>query len=92
MTTVVIPESYHGFWLAQACFDPSFDERHKDKSPQNSAPQSPQTPGIWVHVAVNSSLASQTAATLRFMRPDLPVYVFPAWNCLPYDRLWILSC
>ena len=26
-------------------------------------------------------------ASLRFFAPELPVLAFPAWDCLPYDRI-----
>src|SRR6188768_1618179 len=26
-------------------------------------------------------------AALRFFAPELPVLAFPAWDCLPYDRI-----
>ena len=26
-------------------------------------------------------------AALQFFAPDMPVFVFPAWDCLPYDRV-----
>lgn len=33
----------------------------------------------------NRLAAAQSA--LRFFAPDVPVFVFPAWDCLPYDRV-----
>ena len=34
----------------------------------------------------DSRLAAMQTA-LRFFEPSLPVFVFPAWDCLPYDRV-----
>ncbi len=41
--------------------------------------------GPLLHVAEDDSRAEALAAFLRAVRPDIPVEVFPAWDCLPYD-------
>ena len=39
------------------------------------------------HVARDDKRLAATQAALRFFAPDVPVFVFPAWDCLPYDRV-----
>ncbi len=43
--------------------------------------------GVHLHIARDDSRASQLAETLAFFDPQLPVLQFPAWDCLPYDRV-----
>ncbi|NWG46648.1 MAG: transcription-repair coupling factor [Alphaproteobacteria bacterium] len=43
--------------------------------------------GLWLHVAREDHRASALAETVRFFAPDLAVVAFPAWDCLPYDRV-----
>lgn len=43
--------------------------------------------GIHLHIARDDARASQFAETLLFFDPKLPVLQFPAWDCLPYDRV-----
>ena len=40
-----------------------------------------------IHVARDDKRLRAMADALRFFAPDLPVFVFPAWDCLPYDRV-----
>ncbi|MEM9787251.1 MAG: hypothetical protein AAF801_12170, partial [Pseudomonadota bacterium] len=40
-----------------------------------------------VHVARDDKRLAAMQAALRFFAPDMPVFVFPAWDCLPYDRV-----
>ena len=40
-----------------------------------------------VHVARDDARLDQTRRALAFFAPDLPVFEFPAWDCLPYDRI-----
>ena len=40
-----------------------------------------------LHVALDDSRAAQLAEALAFFAPDLEVVQFPAWDCLPYDRV-----
>ena len=47
------------------------------------AAQSP----LLVYVARDDSLAARMVESLNFFAPDLPVLDFPAWDCLPYDRV-----
>ncbi|MFO0389263.1 MAG: transcription-repair coupling factor [Alphaproteobacteria bacterium] len=44
-------------------------------------------PSSLVHVAVNDRSLSTLAASLEFFAPDLKVLHFPAWDCMPYDRV-----
>ncbi|HJU16940.1 MAG TPA: transcription-repair coupling factor [Stellaceae bacterium] len=41
----------------------------------------------WLHVCRDDSRMARFAAALAFFHPALPVLVFPAWDCLPYDRV-----
>ncbi|QJF51302.1 transcription-repair coupling factor [Roseobacter ponti] len=43
--------------------------------------------GPLVHVARDDKRLAAMQAALRFFAPDLPVVVFPGWDCLPYDRV-----
>jgi transcription-repair coupling factor (superfamily II helicase) len=40
-----------------------------------------------LHVARDDKRLAAMQAALRFFAPDTPVVVFPAWDCLPYDRV-----
>ncbi len=40
-----------------------------------------------MHVARDDKRLAATQAALSFFAPDVPVFVFPAWDCLPYDRV-----
>ncbi len=39
-----------------------------------------------VHVARDDKRLAAMQAALAFFAPDIPVFIFPAWDCLPYDR------
>ncbi|MEM8655215.1 MAG: transcription-repair coupling factor [Pseudomonadota bacterium] len=39
------------------------------------------------HVARDDKRLAAMQAALRFFAPDMPVLVFPGWDCLPYDRV-----
>ncbi|MFT4715403.1 MAG: transcription-repair coupling factor (superfamily II helicase) [Paracoccaceae bacterium] len=39
------------------------------------------------HIARDDKRLEETRKALGFFAPDLPVFVFPAWDCLPYDRV-----
>ncbi|WP_299686775.1 transcription-repair coupling factor [uncultured Tateyamaria sp.] len=43
--------------------------------------------GPVVHVARDDKRLAAMQAALRFFAPDMPVLVFPGWDCLPYDRV-----
>ncbi|WP_299148177.1 transcription-repair coupling factor [uncultured Tateyamaria sp.] len=43
--------------------------------------------GPVVHVARDDKRLAAMRAALRFFAPDMPVLVFPGWDCLPYDRV-----
>jgi transcription-repair coupling factor (superfamily II helicase) len=43
--------------------------------------------GPVVHVARDDARLAAMRASLRFFAPELPVLGFPAWDCLPYDRI-----
>jgi transcription-repair coupling factor (superfamily II helicase) len=40
-----------------------------------------------LHVARDDARLAAMRAALRFFAPELPVLTFPAWDCLPYDRV-----
>ncbi|MCK0148473.1 transcription-repair coupling factor [Marivita sp. S6314] len=43
--------------------------------------------GAVCHVARDDKRAAQMADALRIFAPDVPVFLFPGWDCLPYDRV-----
>ena len=43
--------------------------------------------GPVVHVARDDKRLAAMQSALRFFAPDMPVLVFPGWDCLPYDRV-----
>ncbi|MBU2982387.1 transcription-repair coupling factor [Lentibacter algarum] len=43
--------------------------------------------GAVCHIARDDKRMAAMAACLRFFRPDVPVFEFPGWDCLPYDRV-----
>ncbi|MEE9389512.1 MAG: transcription-repair coupling factor [Paracoccaceae bacterium] len=43
--------------------------------------------GPVVHVARDDKRLAALQAALAFFAPDVPVVSFPAWDCLPYDRV-----
>ena len=42
---------------------------------------------ILVHVAMDEMRLSAFVESLNFFAPDVELVVFPAWDCLPYDRV-----
>ncbi|MFD0908805.1 transcription-repair coupling factor [Ruegeria arenilitoris] len=46
-----------------------------------------RTGGPVLHVARDDKRAEAMRAALRFFAPDMPVILFPGWDCLPYDRV-----
>ncbi|WP_406644665.1 transcription-repair coupling factor [Aliisedimentitalea scapharcae] len=40
-----------------------------------------------VHVARDDKRLEAMRAALAFFAPDMPVILFPGWDCLPYDRV-----
>ncbi len=42
---------------------------------------------VLVHVAVDDARMATLADLLAFFAPDIHVVQFPAWDCLPYDRV-----
>jgi len=43
--------------------------------------------GLVVHIARDGTRAAAMRQALQFFAPDLPVMDYPAWDCLPYDRV-----
>ncbi|MFK7870430.1 MAG: transcription-repair coupling factor [Roseobacter sp.] len=39
------------------------------------------------HIARDDKRLAAMQSALRFFAPDVPVVVFPGWDCLPYDRV-----
>ena len=46
-----------------------------------------QSHGAVVHIARDDKRAQAMIEALNFFAPALPVFYFPAWDCLPYDRV-----
>ncbi|MEO1918168.1 MAG: transcription-repair coupling factor, partial [Paracoccaceae bacterium] len=46
-----------------------------------------RTNGPVVHVLRDDARLAAMQHALQFFAPDLPVLLFPAWDCLPYDRI-----
>ncbi|MCC5974057.1 MAG: transcription-repair coupling factor [Rubellimicrobium sp.] len=46
-----------------------------------------RTGGPVLHVSRDDRRLVAMQAALAFFDPGLPVFVFPAWDCLPYDRV-----
>lgn len=42
---------------------------------------------VIVHIALDDFRVSTLSECLSFFAPDVDVIVFPAWDCLPYDRV-----
>ncbi|MDX5401994.1 MAG: transcription-repair coupling factor [Rhodobacterales bacterium] len=40
-----------------------------------------------LHIARDDKRLAAMQAALRFFAPEMPVITFPAWDCLPYDRV-----
>jgi len=43
--------------------------------------------GPVVHVARDDKRLDETLKAIQFFAPSLAVFTFPAWDCLPYDRI-----
>lgn len=43
--------------------------------------------GVAVFVAADDVHAQAASEAVRFFAPDLKILLFPAWDCLPYDRV-----
>lgn len=43
--------------------------------------------GIHVHAALDDRRTETLRKTLSFFHPDIDIVTFPAWDCLPYDRV-----
>ena len=43
--------------------------------------------GIVVHIARDGARAAAMVQALRFFAPDIAVIEYPAWDCLPFDRV-----
>ncbi|WP_121629784.1 transcription-repair coupling factor [Tropicibacter alexandrii] len=46
-----------------------------------------KTGGPVIHVARDDKRLAAMREALAFFAPDMPVLTFPAWDCLPYDRV-----
>jgi transcription-repair coupling factor (superfamily II helicase) len=42
---------------------------------------------LWLHVCRDDSRMARFLAALAFFHPTLAALAFPAWDCLPYDRV-----
>ncbi|WP_411818179.1 transcription-repair coupling factor [Hyphococcus sp. DH-69] len=43
--------------------------------------------GLVLHIARDGARAATMVQSLKFFAPDIPVIEYPAWDCLPYDRV-----
>ena len=43
--------------------------------------------GHWLHVCRDDGRMARFAAALAFFHPEIAALTFPAWDCLPYDRV-----
>ncbi|SHH15748.1 transcription-repair coupling factor [Marivita hallyeonensis] len=43
--------------------------------------------GAVCHIARDDRRMAQMRDALRIFAPDMPVFTFPGWDCLPYDRV-----
>ena len=43
--------------------------------------------GQWLHVCRDDGRMARFAAALAFFHPEIEALTFPAWDCLPYDRV-----
>ena len=43
--------------------------------------------GLVVYIARDAARAAEMANALKFFAPEAPTVEFPAWDCLPYDRV-----
>src|SRR6056297_1152411 len=50
-------------------------------------PEAEKAGGAVCHVARDDRRLAQMRDALRLHAPDIPVFVFPGWDCLPYDRV-----
>ncbi|MDH5797901.1 MAG: transcription-repair coupling factor, partial [Paracoccaceae bacterium] len=46
-----------------------------------------KTRGAVIHIARDDKRLAAMQAALSFFAPHVPVFSFPAWDCLPYDRV-----
>ncbi|NNE24049.1 MAG: transcription-repair coupling factor [Rhizobiales bacterium] len=44
-------------------------------------------PSVLVHIARDDQRMRSLADALAFFAPDMAILTFPAWDCLPYDRV-----
>ena len=44
-------------------------------------------PAQLVHVARDDARLAKLADVIAFFAPDIEILLFPAWDCLPYDRV-----
>ena len=40
-----------------------------------------------IHISSNDKRLSELKTALAFFNPHLKILEFPAWDCLPYDRI-----
>jgi transcription-repair coupling factor (superfamily II helicase) len=43
--------------------------------------------GAVCHIARDDRRMAQMAEALRVFAPDMPIFTFPGWDCLPFDRV-----
>ena len=40
-----------------------------------------------LHIARDDKRMAAVKDALNFFAPDIPIKIFPSWDCLPYDRI-----
>ncbi len=46
-----------------------------------------EAPALHLHIARDDQRMASLVEGLAFFAPDVPILKFPAWDCLPYDRV-----
>ena len=54
---------------------------------KNRAIEAQQTGGVALHVANDDARAQTLIDLMAFFAPEIEIVHFPAWDCLPYDRV-----
>jgi len=62
-------------------------EGHDARVLANKAREAAKSQEILIHVALDDGRSETLKDLLAFFAPDVDVIDFPAWDCLPYDRV-----
>jgi len=64
----------------------SFNE-NSDKQVLKSVKEFEKSGTCLLHVARDDKRMAAVKDALNFFAPDIPIKIFPSWDCLPYDRI-----